>query len=74
MSKIHQTNCEIREKEPQRKTVYTDETWINENHCDRKEWVDLEALEYPYHSLKNLILLEKLKKSVVKTNALLLQM
>ena len=37
MSKIHQTNCEIREKEPQRKTIYTDETWINENHCDRKE-------------------------------------
>ena len=28
---------EIREKEPHRKIIYTDETWINENHRLKKE-------------------------------------
>ena len=44
---------EIREKEPQRKIVYTDETWLNENHRLKKEWVDLESIQNPYRSLKD---------------------
>ena len=44
---------EIKEKEPHRKIVYTDETWINENHCLKKEWVDLESIQNPYRSLKD---------------------
>ena len=35
---------EIREKEPHIKIVYTDETWINENHHLKKEWIDLESI------------------------------
>ena len=44
---------EIREKEPHRKIIYTDETWINENHRLKKEWVDLESIQNPYRSLKD---------------------
>ena len=43
----------IREKEPHRKIIYTDETWINENHRLKKEWVDLESIQNPYRSLKD---------------------
>ena len=31
--------------------MYTDETWLNSGHKIKKEWVDLEALENPRHSL-----------------------
>ena len=44
---------EIREKEPHRKIIYTDETWINENHRLEKGWVDLESIQNPYRSLKD---------------------
>ena len=43
---------EVREKEPQRETVYTDETWLNGGHRVKKEWVDLKALENPRRSIK----------------------
>ena len=44
---------EVREKEPQREIVYTDETWLNAGHKVKKEWVDLKALEnYPRRSIK----------------------
>ena len=43
---------EIREKEPQREIVYTDETWLNGGHRVKKEWVDLKALENPRRSIK----------------------
>ena len=33
---------EIREKEPERQIVYTDETWLNSGHRAKKEWIDLE--------------------------------
>ena len=39
--------CEMREKEPHRKIVYTDKAWINENHRLKKEWVDLESIQNP---------------------------
>ena len=32
----------IREADPERATVYTDETWLNQGHRTKKEWVDLE--------------------------------
>ena len=41
---------EVREKEPQREIVYTDETWLNGGHRVKKEWVDLKALENPCRS------------------------
>ena len=41
---------EIRENEPKREIVYTDETWLNSGHKIKKEWVDLKALENPRHS------------------------
>ena len=34
---------EIREKEPERQIVYTDETWLNSGHRVKKEWIDLMA-------------------------------
>ena len=43
---------EVREKEPQREIVYTDETWLNAGHKVKKEWVDLKALENPRRSIK----------------------
>ena len=43
---------EVREKEPQREIVYTEETWLNGGHRVKKEWVDLKALENPRHSIK----------------------
>ena len=36
---------EIREKEPERRIFYTDETWLNSGHRIKKEWIDLKALE-----------------------------
>ena len=44
---------EIREKEPHRKIVYTNETWINENHRLKKEWIDMKSIRNPYRSLKD---------------------
>ena len=44
---------EIREKEPERGIIYTDETWLNANHKVEKEWVDEEALKNPSKSLKD---------------------
>ena len=44
---------EIREKEPHRKIIYTNETWVNENHRLKKECVDLELIQNPYRSLKD---------------------
>ena len=32
----------IREAGPERAIVYMDETWLNQGHCTKKEWVDLE--------------------------------
>ena len=43
---------EVREKEPQREIVYTDETWLNGGHRVKKEWVDLKALENLRRSIK----------------------
>ena len=43
---------EVREKEPQREIVYTDETWLNGGHRVKKEWVDLKALENSRCSIK----------------------
>ena len=44
---------EIREKEPERQIVYTDETWLNSGHRVKKEWIDLKALENPRRSIHN---------------------
>ena len=35
----------IREADPERVIVYTDETWLNQGHRTKKEWVDLETLK-----------------------------
>ena len=35
----------IREADPERAIVYTDETWLNQGHLTKKEWVDLETLK-----------------------------
>ena len=43
---------EVREKEPQREIVCTEETWLNGGHRVKKEWVDLKALENPRRSIK----------------------
>ena len=43
---------EVREKEPQREIVYTDETWLNAGHKVKKECVDLKVLENPRRSIK----------------------
>ena len=34
---------EVREADPERATVYTDETWMNQGHGRKKECVDLET-------------------------------
>ena len=35
----------IREADPERAIVYTDETWLNQGHRTKKEWVDLETVK-----------------------------
>ena len=35
----------IREAHPERAIVYIDETWLNQGHRTKKEWVDLETLK-----------------------------
>ena len=35
----------IREADPERAIVYTDETWLNQGHRTKKRWVDLEMLK-----------------------------
>ena len=35
----------IREADPERAIVYMDETWLNQGHSTKKEWVDLETLK-----------------------------
>ena len=35
----------IREADPERAIVYTDETWLNQGHRTNKKWVDLETLK-----------------------------
>ena len=35
----------IREGDPERAIVYMDETWLNQGHRTKKEWVDLETLK-----------------------------
>ena len=57
---------ETREKEPHRKIVYTDETWINENHRLKKKWVDLESIQNPYRSLKDFCTVAETKKNVAR--------
>ena len=42
---------EIRKNEPDRKIIYTDETWLNAGHRIKKEWVHLEALQNPRRSI-----------------------
>ena len=44
---------EVREKEPQREIVYTDERWLNGGHRVKKEWMDLKALENPRRTKDN---------------------
>ena len=41
---------EIRENEPHREIVYTDETWLHGDHRVKKKWVDLKASENPKRS------------------------
>ena len=41
---------EIRENEPHREIVYTDETWLHAGQRVKKEWVELKALENPRRS------------------------
>ena len=41
LKRIHK----IREADPERAIVYMDETWLNQGHCTKKEWVDLETLK-----------------------------
>ena len=36
---------EIRQADPERAIVYTDETWLDQGHRTKKEWVDLETLK-----------------------------
>ena len=43
---ISQTNIyKIREADPGTAIVYTDETWLNQGHRTKKQWVDLETLK-----------------------------
>ena len=42
----------IREADPERAIVYTDETWLNQGHRTKKEWVDLETLKKTLRSLR----------------------
>ena len=35
----------ISEADPERAIVYTDETWLNQGHRTKKEWVDLKTLK-----------------------------
>ena len=35
----------FRENNPDKDTVYTDETWLNQGHRTKKEWVDVESLK-----------------------------
>ena len=35
----------IREADPERAIVHTDEIWLNQGHRTKKEWVDHETLE-----------------------------
>ena len=42
----------VRENEPQREIVYTDENWLNAGHKVKKGWVDLKAFQNPRHSIK----------------------
>ena len=35
----------IREADPERAIVYTEETWLNQGHRTKKEWVDLGTLK-----------------------------
>ena len=35
----------IREADPERAIVYMDETWMNQGHRTKKEWVDLDTLK-----------------------------
>ena len=35
----------MREADPERAIVYTDETWLNQGHRTKKEWLDLEMLK-----------------------------
>ena len=37
--------CEIRNHEPSRAIIYTDESWLNKGHKIKKEWIDLQALK-----------------------------
>ena len=35
----------FRENNPDKDIVYTDETWLNQGHRTKKEWVDVESLK-----------------------------
>ena len=35
----------FRENNPDKDVVYTDETWLNQGHRTKKEWVDVESLK-----------------------------
>ena len=37
--------CKIQEADPERAIVYADETWLNQGHHTKKEWVDLETFK-----------------------------
>ena len=40
----------ISEADPERAIVYTDETWLNQGHRTKKEWVDLKTQASPISS------------------------
>ena len=61
----------IREKE-QQKFVYTDETWNNENHRVKKEWVDFESTQNPSRSLKDFGTVRETKEKCVKRKRLII--
>ena len=35
----------FRENNPDKDIVHTDETWVNQGHRTKKEWVDVESLK-----------------------------
>ena len=63
---------EVREKEPQREIVYTDETWLNAGREVKKEWVDLKVLENPRRSIKEFGSVGCTKDNVGKGNRIII--
>ena len=62
----------IRENEPEREIVHTDETWINSGHKVKKEWIDLKALENPWRSLLDYGTVGTMKCQIAKGTRLII--